>query len=133
MIKHVIIYCCQSVSEEVTFFSGILRWLWLIFANSLRVVGGLLREPDSLGRAIDIWDLGGVVHAIDNGAFLRGYADPFLRLVLYRDISLSIFNYDLFYSFCNICSRGTPFAKPSFYTKIKRYLCFRTEAVSDSS
>jgi len=73
----------------VAFFSGILRWLWRILANSLRVVGGLLREPDSLDRAIDIWDLGGVVHAIDiwdlggvvraidNAAFLLGYADPF--------------------------------------------------------
>ena len=77
MIKHVIIYFYQSVSEEVAFFSGILRWIWLILANSLRVVGGLLRELDSLGHAIDIWDLGGVVHAIDNGAFLQGYADPF--------------------------------------------------------
>ena len=73
---------CQSVLEEVAFFSGILRWLWLILANSLRIVGGLLREPDSLDRAIDIWDLGGVVRAIDNVAFLRGYADPFLRLIL---------------------------------------------------
>ena len=73
---------CQSVLEEVAFFSGILRWLWRILANSLRIVGGLLREPDSLDRAIDIWDLGGVVRAIDNAAFLRGYADPFLRLVL---------------------------------------------------
>jgi len=63
------------------FFSGILRWLWLILANSLRVVGGLLRELDSLDRAIDIWDLGGVVHAIDNGAFLLGYADPLKLLV----------------------------------------------------
>ena len=35
-----------------------------------------------MDRAIDIWDLGGVVRAIDNAAFLRGYADPFLRLVL---------------------------------------------------
>jgi len=68
--------------EEVAFFSGNLRWLWLILANSLRIVGGLLREPDSLDRAIDIWDLGGVVRAIDNAAFVRGYADPFLRLVL---------------------------------------------------
>ena len=75
-------YFCQSVLEEVAFFSGTLRWLWLILANSLRIVGGLLREPDSLDRAIDIWDLGGVVRAIDNAAFLRGYADPFLRLVL---------------------------------------------------
>ena len=71
------IYFCQSVLEEVAFFCGILRWLWRILANSLRVVGGLLREPDSLDHAIDIWDLGGVVHAIDNGAFLLGYADPF--------------------------------------------------------
>jgi len=61
----------------VAFFSGNLPWLWLILANSLRIFGGLLRELDSLGRAIDIWDLGGVVHAIDNGAFLQGYADPF--------------------------------------------------------
>ena len=75
------IYFCQSVLEEVPFFSGILRWIWLILAISLRVVGGLLREPDSLDRAIDIWDLGGVVHAIDNAAFLRGYADPFKLLV----------------------------------------------------
>jgi hypothetical protein len=66
----------------VAFFSGNLHWLWLILANSLHIVGGLLREPDSLDRAIDIWDLGGVVRAIDNVAFLRGYADPFLRLVL---------------------------------------------------
>ena len=66
----------------MAFFSGNLRWLWRILANSLRIAGGLLREPDSLGRAIDIWDLGGVVRAIDNAAFLRGYADPFLRLVL---------------------------------------------------
>jgi len=73
---------CQSVLEEVAFFSGNLRWLWLILANSLRIVGGLLQEPDSLDRAIDIWDLGGVVRAIDNAAFVRGYADPFLRLVL---------------------------------------------------
>ena len=76
------IYFCQSVLEEVAFFSGILRWLWRILANSLRVVGGLLREPDSLDHAIDIWDLGGVVRAIDNAAFVRGYADPFWRLVL---------------------------------------------------
>jgi hypothetical protein len=68
--------------EVVAFFSGNLRWLWLILANSLRIVGGLLREPDSLDRAIDIWDLGGVARAIDNAAFLQGYADPFLRLVL---------------------------------------------------
>jgi hypothetical protein len=73
---------CQSVLEVVAFFSGILRWLWLILANSLRIVGGLLREPDSLDRAIDTWDLGGVVRAIDNVAFLQGYADPFWRLVL---------------------------------------------------
>lgn len=73
---------CQSVLEEVAFFSGNLRWLWLILANSLRIVGGLLREPDLLDRAIDIWDLGGAVRAIDNAAFLRGYADPFWRLVL---------------------------------------------------
>jgi hypothetical protein len=73
---------CQSVLAEVAFFSGNLRWLWLNLANSLRIVGGLLRAPDSLDRAIDIWDLGGVVRAIDNVAFLRGYADPFLRLVL---------------------------------------------------
>lgn len=66
----------------MAFFSGNLRWLWLILANSLRIVGGLLREPNSLDRAIDIWDLGGVVRAIDNAAFVRGYADPFLRLVL---------------------------------------------------
>jgi len=68
--------------EEVAFFSGNLRWLWLILANSLRIFGGLLRELDSLDRAIDIWDLGGVVRAIDNAAFVRGYADPFLRVVL---------------------------------------------------
>jgi len=68
--------------EVVAFFSGNLRWLWLILANSLRIFGGLLREPDLLDRAIDIWDLGGVVRAIDNVAFLQGYADPFLRLVL---------------------------------------------------
>ncbi len=73
---------CQSVLEEVAFFSGNLRWLWLILANSLRIVGGLLREPDLLDRAIDIWDLGGVVRAIDSVVFLQGYADPFLRLVL---------------------------------------------------
>jgi len=66
----------------VAFFSGDLRWLWLILANSLHIVGGLLRAPDSLGRAIDIGDLGGLVRAIDNAAFVRGYADPFLRLVL---------------------------------------------------
>ena len=67
----------------MAFFSGYLRWLWLILANSLHIVGGLLRAPDSLDRAIDIGDLGGVVHAIDNAVFvLRGYADPFLRLVL---------------------------------------------------
>ena len=66
----------------MAFFSGNLRWLWLILANSLRIVGGLLREPDLLDRAIDIWDLGGVVRAIDSVVFLQGYADPFLRLVL---------------------------------------------------
>ena len=66
----------------MAFFSGNLRWLWRILANSLRIAGGLLREPDSLDRAIDIWDLGRVVRAIDNAAFVRGYADPFLRLVL---------------------------------------------------
>ena len=60
-----------------------MRWLWLILAISLHIVGGLLRAPDSLDRAIDIGDLGGVVRAIDNAAFvLRGYADPLLRLVL---------------------------------------------------
>jgi hypothetical protein len=68
---------CQSVLEEVAFFSGNLHWLWLILANSLRIVCGLPRVPDSLDRAIDIWDLGGVVRAIDNTAFVRGYADPF--------------------------------------------------------
>jgi len=73
---------CQSVLEEVAFFSGNLLWLWLILANSLRIVGGLPRAPDSLDRAIDIWDLGGVVRAIDNVAFLQGYADPFLRIIL---------------------------------------------------
>ena len=38
--------------------------------------------PDSLDRAIDIGDLGGFVHAIDNALVLRGYADPLLKLVL---------------------------------------------------
>ena len=65
----------------MAFFSGDLRWLWLILANSLHIVGGLLRASDSLDRAIDIGDLGGVVRAIDNALVLRGYADPFLRLV----------------------------------------------------
>jgi hypothetical protein len=59
-----------------------LPWLWLILANSLHIVGGLLRAPDSLDRAIDIGDLGGFVRAIDNAFVLRGYADPLLRLVL---------------------------------------------------
>ena len=58
-----------------------MRWLWLILAISLHIVGGLLRAPDSLDRAIDIGDLGGVVRAIDNAVFVRGYADPLLRLV----------------------------------------------------
>ena len=75
-------YFWQGVSEEVAFFSGDLRWLWLILANSLHIVGGLLRAPDSLDRAIDIGDLGGVVRAIDNALVLREYADPLLRLVL---------------------------------------------------
>ena len=66
----------------MAFFSGDLRWLRLILANSLHIVGGLLRAPDSLGHAIDIGDLGGVVRAIDNALVLRGYADPLLRLVL---------------------------------------------------
>ena len=74
-------YFWQSISEEVAFFSGYLRWLWRILANSLRIFGALLRLPDSLGRAIDIGDLGGFDRAIDNAAFLRGYADPLLRLV----------------------------------------------------
>ena len=51
------IYFCHCVSEEVAFFSGNLPWLWLILANSLRIVGGLLRELDSLDRAIDIGHL----------------------------------------------------------------------------
>jgi hypothetical protein len=76
------IYFCHCVSEEVAFFSGNLRWLWLILANSLRIFGGLLRVPDLLDRAIDIGDLGGVVRAIDTALVLRGYADPLLRLVL---------------------------------------------------
>ena len=66
----------------MAFFSGDLRWLWLILANSLHIVGGLLQASDSLDRAIDIGDLGGGVRAIHNAAFVRGYADPFLRLVL---------------------------------------------------
>ena len=67
----------QSVLEEVAFFYGNLCWLWLILANSLRIVGELLRAPDSLGRAIDIGDLWGAARAIDNVAFVRGYADPY--------------------------------------------------------
>jgi len=66
-----------GVSEEVAFFSGTLRWLWLILVNSLRIAGGLLRRPDSLGRAIDIGGLGGFDRAIDNDVFFRGYADPY--------------------------------------------------------
>jgi hypothetical protein len=66
----------------VAFSYGNLPWLWLILANSLRIVGGLLRVPDSLDRAIDIWDLGGVVPAIDNALVLWGYADPLLRPAL---------------------------------------------------
>lgn len=66
----------------MAFFSGNLHWLWLILANSLRIFGGLLREPDLLDRAIGIWDLGWVVRAIDNVAFLQGYADPFLCVKL---------------------------------------------------
>lgn len=88
----------QSVLEEVAFFYGNLCWLWLILANSLRIVGELLRAPDSLGRAIDIGDLWGAARAIDNVAFVRGYADPFLRLVLYVKLLIrccmgSIFTY----------------------------------------
>ena len=60
----------------MAFFSGYLRWLWRILANSLRIVGGLRRWPDLLDRAIDIGDRGGFDRAIDNAAFLRGYADP---------------------------------------------------------
>ena len=70
------IYFWQSVSEEVAFFSGDLRWLWRILVNSLRIFGALLRLPDSLDHALDIGDLGGVVRAIDNAAFVRAYADP---------------------------------------------------------
>ena len=60
----------------MAFFSGDLRWLWRILVNSLRIFGALLRLPDSLDHAIDIGDLGGVVRAIDNAAFVRAYADP---------------------------------------------------------
>ena len=89
---------CKSLLEEVAFFSGNLRWLWRILANSLRIVGGLLREPDSLDRAIDIGDLGGVVRAIDNAAFvLRGYADPFLRLVLCVKLLVGCCMYSIFF------------------------------------
>ena len=99
---------CQSVLEEVAFFSGNLRWLWLILANSLRIVCGLLREPDSLDRAIDIWDLGGVVRAIDSAAFLQGYADPFLRLVLYVKLLVGCYMYSNFINLPTLRAKTPP-------------------------
>ena len=66
----------------MAFFSGYLRWLWRILANSLRIVGGLLRPLDSLDHAIDIGDLGGFDRAIDN-AFAQAYADPLWGLVFF--------------------------------------------------
>ena len=51
--------------------------LWPIAGRRAPGRGGLLRSPDSLGRAIDIGDLGGFDRAIDNDVFVQGYADPY--------------------------------------------------------
>jgi hypothetical protein len=60
-------------SEEVAYAQ---RLLWPIAGRRAPGRGGLLRSPDSLGRAIDIGGLGGFDRAIDNDVFVRGYADP---------------------------------------------------------
>ena len=57
-------------------YALLLRLLWQIAGRRAPGRGGLLRLPDSLDHAIDIGDLGGVVRAIDNAAFVRAYADP---------------------------------------------------------
>jgi hypothetical protein len=79
-----------SVSEEVAY--ALRRWLlWPIAARSAPGRDGLLRSPDSLGRAIDIGDLGGFDRAIDNDVFVQGYADPYCGACLVYEVGGQIY------------------------------------------
>jgi hypothetical protein len=49
-----------------------------------------------LDRAIDIWDLGGVVRAIDTALVLRGYADPLLKSVLSMKLLIGCYMSSIF-------------------------------------